>query len=179
MIKCNGSPDAAINTFFDFERRKHTSDGPLLRRTSLFPASIYLRKSFCTEHFPDTTLMSWERFYDSVTNPRKTTSSNEFSLARLRLLHPTKPEGQPAVDLLLKWYGSKPMTNISVSQGERLTISNTMTRILRFCNDDLRPHLEAVMQDLRAKLSFDVAETRLIGIEECKRMSARSPADSS
>ncbi|KAK5732545.1 hypothetical protein LTR17_010484 [Elasticomyces elasticus] len=96
MLQCDEKADDAINLFFrigdlvrEARQQNPTSE---LASCNLWPAEVELGKGLGTGSYSKTSTNLYERFVEAAK-----IDSDEFTLAKLGLCHPTRPDPQPAL----------------------------------------------------------------------------------
>ncbi|KAK3622719.1 hypothetical protein LTR56_022012 [Elasticomyces elasticus] len=105
MLQCDEKADDAINLFFRIgdlvkEARQQKSSFELAS-CNLWPAEVELGKALGTGLYPKTSTNLYERFLEAAK-----TDSDEFTLAKLGVCHPARPDPQPALLFIQRSLGN-------------------------------------------------------------------------
>ncbi|KAK5680649.1 hypothetical protein LTS10_007582 [Elasticomyces elasticus] len=98
LLDHKGRADDALTTFFAVvervtEARRHDPNGSLASISS-WPTQVALNKALCSDYFPNTDPILWDRFMNwTAQGPRST----GLDIAFLQLSHPTLPDAMPAL----------------------------------------------------------------------------------
>ncbi|KAK5709379.1 hypothetical protein LTR17_019834 [Elasticomyces elasticus] len=183
VLECNGSANSALKVYFKIagdilalrasKKAAGLGGSDDYAATSLWPAEIMLGKALYSGNFLQTDSQLYDRFVSAVAasdkNARKRAPTVAYSVAKLRLLHPSEPEPGPMLSMLQQYYlndanesGYQILTRMVASgTAARVNLLFTMTEVEHLLRSQARlADADWVAEKYRAFLTGSDDKTR-------------------